>query len=113
MDQTHKFDGGKLQYRLVPPHALKAVAEVLTFGAKKYSPYSWVNVESERYLDAAYRHLEQRRMGEELDQESGLTHLAHAAVNLLFLLERELNIEDAVGRQLYAFGEEVNKQNKR
>jgi len=36
-----KFDGGKLQYGLLPPLALKATVEILTFGAEKYEPDNW------------------------------------------------------------------------
>ena len=36
-----KFDGGKLQYGLVPPLALKEMVKVLTFGAEKYEPDNW------------------------------------------------------------------------
>jgi len=89
MDQKHKFDKGKLQFRLVPPMALEKVAEVLTYGVGKYAAHSWVNVDSSRYVDAAYRHLEAARHGLLLDDESGLPHLAMAITNLMFLLERQ------------------------
>ena len=88
--QEHKLDEGKTEYRLLPPKALRKVAEVLTFGAKKYSPHSWRFVESFRLLDAAYRHLETIRTGELVDTESGLPHLAHAITNLMFILESQL-----------------------
>ena len=55
-----KFDGGKLQYSLIPPETTRALAQVLTFGAQKYAPNNWQLVENgeTRYLDALYRHLE-------------------------------------------------------
>lgn len=83
-----KYDEGKLQYSLIPPIATKALAEVLTFGAKKYAPNSWQNVPDaeRRYLDALMRHLEAYRAGEEIDPESGLSHLAHLLCNVSFLL---------------------------
>ncbi len=86
-----KYDAGKLQYSLMPPIALKALAEVLSFGAKRYAPNSWQNVEEgeRRYLDALYRHLESYRSGEAIDSDSGLSHLAHAITNLAFLLHFE------------------------
>ena len=54
-----KFDGGKLQYGLLPPLALKATVEILTFGAEKYEPDNWKNVpdSKRRYFDAMQRHL--------------------------------------------------------
>ena len=82
-----KFDTGKLQYSLIPTETTKALAEVLTFGARKYAPNNWMLVENgkTRYLDALYRHLEAFRSGETLDPESSLHHLAHALTNLAFL----------------------------
>jgi hypothetical protein len=41
----------------------------------------------DRYYAAALRHLPAWRGGEELDPESGLTHLAHALANAAFLME--------------------------
>jgi hypothetical protein len=82
-----KFDIGKLRYSLIPPEATRALAEVLTYGAKKYKPNNWQKAEdTTRYVDALYRHLEAWRSGESLDEESGLSHLSHALTNLSFLI---------------------------
>lgn len=87
-----KFDGDKLRYDLVPPSAVKALAEVLTFGARKYKPNNWKNCENpERYLAALYRHLELWRAGEVNDSDSGMHHLAHALTNIAFMLELNYN----------------------
>lgn len=82
-----KFDTGKLQYSLIPPETLTALAEVLTFGARKYAINGWKFVPDaeRRYMDALFRHIEAYRMGEAIDSESGLPHLAHALANLSFL----------------------------
>lgn len=87
---------GKLEYRLIPPESLKAVAEVLAFGNTKYAPFSWALVPSEDYVDAIYRHLAAARLGEVNDKESGLSHLAHAITNLMFLLDRQQCTEESV-----------------
>ena len=86
-----KYDKGKLRYTLIPPEALKGLAEVLTFGADKYEANSWTRVPNgkERYLDALYRHLEAYRSGEILDPESKLHHLKHALCNVAFVLSLE------------------------
>ena len=81
-----KFDSGKLQYSLIPTSATLALAQVLTYGAKKYKPNNWQQVDdTTRYVDALYRHLEAWRSGELIDSESGLSHLAHAMTNIVFL----------------------------
>ena len=53
-----KFDKGKPRYSLIPTEATKALAEVLTYGAKKYKDNNWQQGTSDRYTDALYRHLE-------------------------------------------------------
>ena len=85
-----KFDKGKLMYNLIPPKAMKELAKVLTYGAKKYKPNNWQGVdEPNRYIDALYRHLEAWRSGEKIDKESGLSHLSHALTNITFLIHFE------------------------
>lgn len=82
-----KFDKGKLRYSLIPPIIIKALASVLTYGAKKYKPNNWQNVDdTDRYWDALYRHLEARREGEIFDKESKLPHLWHAITNIGFII---------------------------
>ena len=87
-----KFDGGKLQYGLLPPLALKATVDVLTFGAEKYEPDNWKNVpdSKRRYFDALQRHLWAWKEGEQMDTESGKHHLAHALCCLMFLYEHDI-----------------------
>ena len=87
VEQFMKFDTDKLRYDLIPPSAMKALAEVLTYGAKKYKPNNWKNGDKDRYIAALYRHLEAWRAGEQKDEESGMTHLSHALTNVAFLLE--------------------------
>lgn len=87
-----KFDKGKPRMSLVlrdMPLAIAEVAKVATLGAEKYSDGGWQHVPNgkERYTDALYRHLNAEHTGQELDTETGLHHLAHAAWNALVLLE--------------------------
>ena len=86
-----KFDGNKLEYGLLPPKALEAVVDVLTFGAQKYARDNWKHVDDakRRYFDALQRHLWAWKMGEKLDPESGKPHLAHAMCCLMFLHEHD------------------------
>lgn len=87
-----KFDGGKLQYGLLPPLALAETVKVLTFGAEKYEPDNWKHVpdSKRRYFDALQRHLWAYKTGEKLDPESGIHHLAHAMCCLMFLYEHDV-----------------------
>lgn len=89
-----KYDGGKPRMDLLLsgcPNALEQVSQILTFGAQKYAAHSWQTVPQgeDRYLAALLRHLTAHGKGEVNDPESGMSHLAHAACNALFILELE------------------------
>lgn len=89
-----KKDSGKDQWYLMPFETLRDVVRVLMFGASKYTPFGWqavVKDNPKRYFDAAIRHLVAWQSGEKYDQESGLSHLAHAACDVIFLLWNEKN----------------------
>ena len=90
-DVGRKFDGGKLEYGLLPPKALEATVDVLTFGAQKYERDNWKHVDDSkrRYFDALQRHMWAWKQGEQLDPESGKHHLAHALCCLMFLYEHD------------------------
>ena len=87
-----KFDGNKLEYGLIPPLAMKEMVRVLTFGAQKYERDNWKRVpeSKRRYFDALERHIWAWKMGEQLDPESGIHHLAHAMCCLMFLYEHDI-----------------------
>ena len=90
-----KHDQGKPRYDLIPVHAEAEFVDVLTFGATKYAPNQWRDVEDarERYTAAAMRHLAAYRMGETHDIESGKHHLAHAMCCMAFNIELDLEQE--------------------
>ncbi len=89
-----KFDGNKIQYGLLPPIALKSVAEILTYGAEKYEPDNWKRVPDakRRYFDAAQRHIWSWKEGEQNDLETNKHHIAHAICCLMFLMEHDMNL---------------------
>lgn len=95
-----KSDSGKLEYHLLPTNAIRAVVRVLMYGAydaptpaggNGYGVNNWQLVPdaSQRYYDAAMRHMVAWWDGEPRDRGSSLPHLAHAACNILFLLAME------------------------
>ena len=94
-DGSMKYDKGKPLANILFedfPHALSAVIDIATYGAEKYARNSWKTVPNahQRYSDAMVRHELYRGMGENLDAESGLKHLAHMAWNVLAILELEI-----------------------
>ena len=92
LEQGRKYDGGKPQLYLLPPKSINEVGKVLTFGAEKYDPHNWRKVDDlqNRYSSAALRHIFAHIDGEDADEETGLSHLAHAICCLMFKLEDEL-----------------------
>lgn len=83
-----KHDGEKDRWDLLPWGEVRDVVKVLTFGAGKYKDNNWQKVSNgeRRYFSAAMRHITARELGERIDPESGLPHLAHAICCLLFWL---------------------------
>jgi Domain of unknown function (DUF5664) len=85
-----KFDQDKLPLHLLSTEALNQTAAVLAFGAQKYAAHNWRDGFTwSRPLSAAMRHITAFNDGEDKDPESGLSHLAHAACCIMFLLEFE------------------------
>lgn len=101
-----KFDDDKDRWDLIPLGPIQQIVKVMTYGSSKYGDNQWQNLDNfnDRYFGACMRHLVAWRNGENSDPESGLSHLAHAACNLVFLMWRKdelrSNIKDAFNKAL-------------
>ena len=83
-----KHDDGKADWSLVPFESLEGMVKVLEFGAQKYAGWNWTTnggFSYTRVLRSCLRHLFAWARGEDLDPESGLSHIHHAMCNLLFI----------------------------
>jgi hypothetical protein len=90
-----KFDDGKPGMNLLSREALEQIALVMDFGKQKYDAHNWrKGFQWSRPLSAAIRHIMAFNDGEDKDPESGLSHLAHAACCIMFLLEFEKTHKD-------------------
>ena len=80
--------GNSIDIKLIPMEAIEAIRAVRLFGIKKYKdPENWKRVDPQRYRDAMYRHfLAYLDDPDGVDDESGLSHLWHAACNIAFLI---------------------------
>ena len=86
-----KLDRGKPRMDLLSSIALEELAKVLTFGCKKYSANNWRGgIAWSRVIGAALRHIFLWMRGIDKDEETGLSHLAHAFCCIMFLLEYEV-----------------------
>ena len=88
-----KFDKGKDRWDLLVWFVIRDVVKIMTFGAEKYADNSWQgNVPfKEKYFASLMRHISDWRMGEKVDPESGMHHLAHAICNCMFLIWGDKN----------------------
>lgn len=94
MSEGLKYDDGKPSMALLPSKPLLEIAKVLDHGRSKYSAHNWrKGIDYSRLYSATQRHLSSWNEGEDIDSESLVNHLAHAACDILFLLEFELNRE--------------------
>lgn len=84
-----KADNGKPGFELLPVWLLDDVNLVLRHGAKKYKVLNWQKTDGflySRCYNALLRHMFAWWRGRDIDPESGISHLAHAMCNLIFLM---------------------------
>jgi len=87
MSRGTKFNQGKPRMSLIPAAPMRAIAMVLNYGEKKYHAYNWaMGIPFSDLLDACERHIGYFKDGENLDKESGLHHIAHAAFYMIAIL---------------------------
>ncbi len=95
MSQNPKRAAGmrKLPLELIPRVALVQEAAVLGLGAdcpaKAYGRHNWRDdpIDAETYLGAIERHLTLWAAGEDADEQSGVSHLAHVRACCGILLD--------------------------
>lgn len=87
-----KADAGKLRMDLIPPELNVAVSDILTFGATKYGDRNWEKgMDWGRVYGALQRHLNAwwDPNQPDIDEETGKSHLWHAACCIAFLVAYE------------------------
>ena len=81
-----RFNEGKMAWELVDFESLEPLVEVLMFGATKYSKDNWKKGQAiTELLGSLFRHIIAFQNGEDLDEESGKSHIGHAMCNLMFI----------------------------
>lgn len=89
-DKAVKADTGKLRFDLLPVKPLQDIVHILTLGVDKYTDRNWEKgMKWGRLFAATMRHLWSWWGGESTDPETNQSHLAHAASNIMFLMEYE------------------------
>lgn len=87
------YDDGKAPLATLPWAGIDSMANVQAYGHKKYGDfYNYrKGMEISRNLSCAIRHIRDFMDGQDLDAESGESHLGHAMTRLAFVLQ---NIKD-------------------
>lgn len=92
MENETKFlknDTEKNRLELLDYDYIEGIAEILTFGAKKYAAWNWQKAGSaddiERIKGAMMRHASAYMKGQKLDPETGKSHLYHMGCCQMFL----------------------------
>ena len=98
-DKAMRFNEGKPKWSLVHYKSMEPMIRVLEFVAQKYAPKNWMKpMNTTEILESMQRHLAALMDGEEVDQESGISHMGHIQANAMFYnyhkgKETLLNIE--------------------
>ena len=104
MSQGDRFNEGKPKWSLVPQSSLIPMVQVLEFGAKKYGAYNWAKGLSIRETcESLKRHLDAFMEGEDIDSDSGLSHIGHIQCNALFLswmMENRKDLDDRINLKI-------------
>jgi hypothetical protein len=75
-----RYDGGKEPLHLIPIRPLFELARVYGYGSKKYDDDNWRKATTwRRVIASMLRHVYRFAAGEDIDPESGVHHMAHAA----------------------------------
>ena len=84
-EKASRYNEGKPKWSLVHYESLVPMIRVLEFGALKYAPFNWQKeMDLKEILESMQRHLAALMDGEEIDKESGISHMGHIQCNALF-----------------------------
>jgi len=82
-----KNDNAKPDLSLLPSEFLAEVAKAFMHGEKKYGRYNYLGgMDWHRLVGAALRHITAFNDGQDVDPESGYSHLGHAGASIAMLL---------------------------
>lgn len=103
-NNAEPFKAQKVPLDLIERAWIEDVARALATGSKKYGRFNWrgSGVLTSQYVAASLRHIFAYADGEDLDPESGISHLAHACAGLMILHDshhRHPECDDRPGKE--------------
>ena len=85
--RADRFNEGKPQWHQLHFKSLLPLVRVMEYGEKKYGKDNWKKGQDIPSLcDCAMRHLTAFMDGEELDPESGVSHIGHIMANCMMIV---------------------------
>jgi len=80
---------GKVPFSVIPGPVLGQLGLAMLEGARKYGRHNWRDADARAsvYYDAALRHLLAWYEGQDIDPDSGLSHITKAIASLTVLLD--------------------------
>jgi len=86
MPKAEREKLGQPDYDLVPVELIDACARALEYGADKYAPRNWENgLPTTQICSSLTRHVFAYMRGEDVDSDSGLSHVDLIVANAAFL----------------------------
>jgi len=118
--ETNPKDGigiKKVPFMLIPENVIAEVGLAFLEGARKYRSYNWrvAGVRASVYIDALRRHIGAWTQGEDIDFDSGLSHLVKAIACLIILRDSMIQgnwIDDRPPKNKDGWIQELNKKAK-
>lgn len=105
---ANEFKAKKAPLDLLPPSVFFGISRALAYGADKYGKQNWADERApfSVYYAALLRHLLKWFDGEDIDPESGVSHLDHVGANyaiLSHMIEKNNYIDDRISnKELYS-----------
>ena len=120
MKKALRYNENKVEWSLVDWKSLEPMVKVLMYGAEKYEIDNWKKGQDLRSLSSCLmRHLVAFMGGEDIDPESGESHLGHILCNAMFMVYSQShykwtdNRHMADSRQYDSYYDELDKAAER
>lgn len=86
-ERALRYNTEKLPLDELDPLFLEEMFAVIQYGQKKYARMNWMKgAPASQYFGCIMRHLLKWYKGEDIDEESGCTHLGHIACNVMMAM---------------------------
>ena len=105
-----RYNKGKPQFSHLSPEFISDMMALMTKSSDKYGYLNWTKAQDVRTAsDSLMRHFLKFQQGEDLDDESGYSHITHVAVNAMIIWQNLQDFGDEVDNRYSKAKDEVQK----